>query len=158
MTRLRDQLIQAALKDQPALVENLRDAKGSMNTEALAAAIPMLSGETQSKAREALAQRLARMTADTLRDKLQAEDVEVRRAAALASAMKDDKSVIPDLIGLLEDPEPRVERAAYASLKALTDEDFGPTANADVERRARSIARWREWWTKNVPKPAGPKP
>ncbi len=72
--------------------------------------------------------------------------------------MKEDKRLIPDLIGLLEDRESRVERAAYASLKALTDEDFGPTANADEERRASSIARWRDWWAKNMPKSDGPKP
>jgi len=92
------------------------------------------------------------MTADTLRDKLNDENVEVRRAAALACAMKEDRSLIPDLIGLLEDRESRVERAAYASLKALTDEDFGPSPNADVERRSQSVARWREWWAKNVSK------
>jgi hypothetical protein len=152
VARLRDELIKAAPIDQEALMNKLRDAKGSANTAALAAAIPQLSGDAKSKASEALAQRLARMTADTLRDKSKDENVEVRRAAALACAMKEDRSLIPDLIGLLEDRESRVERAAYASLKALTDEDFGPSPNADVERRSQSVARWREWWAKNVSK------
>jgi hypothetical protein len=156
--RLRDELVQAAPKDLPALVDKLRDAKGSTNTDALAAAIPMLSGESKSKAREGLAQRLARMTPDTLRDKMRDENLEVRRAAALACAMKEDKSLIPDLIALLEDTESRVERAAYASLKALTEEDFGPTPNADEERRSRSITRWRDWWAKNMPKTGGNRP
>lgn len=150
VARLRDELLQASPKELPVLVDKLRDSKGSMNTEALADAILKLTGTAKSKASEALAQRLARMTADTLRDKLRDENLEVRRAAALASAMKEDKSFIPDLIGLLEDRESRVERAAYASLKALTEEDFGPTANADEERRSRSIARWRDWWAKNM--------
>jgi HEAT repeat protein len=150
VARLRDELLQASPKEIPALVDKLRDAKGAINTDALADAIPKLTGAAKSKASEALAQRLARMTADTLRDKLGDENSEVRRAAALASAMKEDKSLIPDLIGLLEDREPRAERAAYASLKALTDVDFGPSANADEERRSRSIARWRDWWAKNM--------
>jgi hypothetical protein len=152
VVRLRDELVKAAPVDQEALVNKLRDAKGSANTDALAAAIPQLSGDAKSKASEALAQRLARMTADTLRDKLKDENVEVRRAAALACAMKEDRSLIPNLIGLLEDRESRVERGAYASLKALTDEDFGPSPNADVERRSQSVARWREWWVKNMSK------
>jgi len=150
VARLRDELIKAAPIDREDLMNKLRDAKGSANTDALAAAIPQLSGGAKSKASEALAQRLARMTADTLRDKLKDENSEVRRAAALACAMKEDRSLIPDLIGLLEDRESRVERAAYASLKALTDEDFGPTPNADTERRSQSVARWREWWAKNM--------
>ncbi|HEV2947206.1 MAG TPA: HEAT repeat domain-containing protein, partial [Gemmataceae bacterium] len=152
VAKLRDQLVKASPVDQPALVDKLRDAKGSANTDALAEAIAQLSGDAKSKASEALAQRLARMTADTLRDKLKDENVEVRRAAALACAMKEDRSLIPDLIGLLEDRESRVGRAAYASLKALTDEDFGPSPNADVERRSQSVARWRQWWAKNMSK------
>jgi hypothetical protein len=152
IAKLRDQLLKAAPIDQPSLVDRLRDAKGSANTEALAEAIPQLLGDVKSKASEALTQRLARMTAETLRDKLKDENLEVRRAAALACAMKEDRSLIPDLINLLEDRESRVERAAYASLRALTDEDFGPTPNASEERRLRSIERWREWWGKNVSK------
>jgi hypothetical protein len=152
IAKLRDQLLKAAPIDQPSLVDRLRDAKGSANTEALAEAIPQLVGDVKSKASEALTQRLARMTAETLRDKLKDENLEVRRAAALACAMKEDRSLIPDLISLLEDRESRVERAAYASLRALTDEDFGPTPNASEERRLRSIERWREWWTKNMSK------
>jgi hypothetical protein len=146
--QLREALLKAAPVEQLALIDRLRDTKGAVNTESLAAAIPTLSGEIQAKAREALAQRLSRMTAETLRDKLREDSSEIRRAAALACAMKDEKSLIPDLIGLLEDSEARVERAAYASLKALTSEDFGPAANANEDRRSRSISRWREWWAK----------
>jgi hypothetical protein len=148
VAQLREELIKTAPMEQFALIDKLRDAKGAINTETLAGAIPMLSGEAQTKARDALAQRLARMTVDTLRDKVHDDNAEVRRAAALACAMKEEKSLIPNLIGLLEDPESRVERAAYASLKALTNEDFGPPANATDERRSRSISRWRDWWEK----------
>src|SRR3989442_2805064 len=66
---------------QRQLIVDLREGKGVAYTEALAAAIPKLSGDSKLRARDALAERLARMTADTLRDKLQEDSLEVRRAA-----------------------------------------------------------------------------
>jgi hypothetical protein len=145
--RLRDQLVRAAAKDQVALLEKLKDGKGTANTEALAQAIAQLAGATRTRARDALAERLARMTAATLRDKLRDPLPEVRRAAALASAMKEEKDFVPDLIGLLEDPEPRVARAAHAALVALTKQNLGPANNAGAKERAEALNRWRAWWT-----------
>ena len=90
-----------------------------------------------------------RMTADTLRDKLTEEDLEIRRAAALACAMKEDKEFVPDLIKLLEDPEPPVAKSAHAALKYLTRQDFGPDADASRAERSKAIERWKAWWSKN---------
>jgi hypothetical protein len=146
---LRDQLVKASPQQQPALVERLRDTKGAVNTEALALAIPLLQGAAKKSARDALADRLARMTPATLRDKLRDESEEVRRAATLACAIKEDKTFIPDLIGQLSDPSARVARAASASLKAITHEDLGPSDGASIQERARAIVRWRDWWAKN---------
>ena len=70
----------------------MRDAKGILYTEALAVAIPHLEGQVRKQAREALAERLSRMTSATLGLKLEDDDTEVRRAAALAVAMKEDKA------------------------------------------------------------------
>src|SRR5262249_40686681 len=100
-------------------------------------------------ARDALADRLTRMTANTLREKLRDEDVEVRRAAALACAMKDDRAQVPALIELLEDREPLVVRAARAALKSLTEQDFGPEADATRAERTKAVAAWKAWWAKN---------
>ena len=144
--RLRDQLAKASPPEQASLLEKLRDGKGSVNTDALAVSIPQLSEAAKTKARDALAERLARMTAATIRDKLKDSNVEVRRAAALACAMKDDKSFVPDLIRLMEDSELRVTRAAHAALKTLTSADFGPANRANGEERKQAIARWRQWW------------
>jgi hypothetical protein len=143
---LRDQLVKAEGERQGELIEQLKDNKGAANTLALAEAIPKLKGKTKDKAREALALRLARMTNETLRGKLEAEDVEIRRAAALACAVKEDKKFIPALIRLLDDKEAVVERAAHAALKSLTDKDFGPRANATEEERKAAIKKWRAWW------------
>src|SRR5262249_30234519 len=115
---------------------------------ALAAAIDQLNGPLKTKAREALAERLARMTDATLRDMLQDEASEIRRAAALACAMKDEKEFVPGLANLLNDEQPAVVRAAYSALKALTGQDFGPPSNASSEERSRAAAAWKEWWQK----------
>ena len=67
-------------KAQEAALEELRDTKGYVNTEALVTAIPHLQGALKEKARDALAERLTRMTDATLRDKLSDDDTEIRSA------------------------------------------------------------------------------
>lgn len=153
VARLRDQLVQAAPAVQEALVRYLRDTKGSENTEALATAIPQLNGDLKRKARDALANRLTRMTPTTLRDKLHDDNPEVRSAAALACGMKEDRGFVPDLIGLLEDREAHVRKAAVVALKALTNQDLGPGPGASLAQWAEAEARWRVWWSKNGGRP-----
>ena len=132
--RLGEELVRAAEDKQSALLDKLRDAKGGAFTTALARAIPKLTGATKVSARDALAERFTRMTAATLKDKLKDDDLEVRRAAALAVAMKEDASFVPRLIELLQDPEPPVARAAHAALKALTKQELAPDP-----------AAWKAW-------------
>ncbi|MCS6851876.1 MAG: hypothetical protein NZ700_11990 [Gemmataceae bacterium] len=145
--RLRDQLLKAPRDQQERLLDQFRDSKGVAYTDALATAIPLLPADVQAKARAALADRLSRMTAATLRDKLQEDHPEIRRAAALACAMKDDKSHVPDLIPLLDDPRPLVVRAARAALKSLTAQDFGPGPDSSPAERAKAVAAWKQWWS-----------
>jgi hypothetical protein len=147
--KLANQLVTSSADRQAALIEKLRDNKGGVHTQALAVAIPQLSGTSRQKAREALADRLTRMTVATLRDMLQDEDLEIRRAAALACALKEEKSFVPDLIKLLDDAEPHVWRAAHAALKTLTSQDFGPELDANRSERSQALSRWKEWWDKN---------
>jgi hypothetical protein len=144
--RLSAAVVGATGAEQEALIDQLRDARGVIHTEALAAAIPQLSGPARTRARDALAERLTRMTAATIRQELQDQDLEIRRAAALASAMKGEQSFIPDLIAMLDDPEPPVVRAAHAALKALSKEDFGPAADASRAERTEAINKWKAWW------------
>jgi HEAT repeat protein len=84
----------------------------------------------QYQARDALAQRMTRMKTTTLRDRLQDDNVDVRRAAALACGRKKEVEHIPELLQLLDDPEPPVIQAARKALKELTGEDFGPDEEA----------------------------
>jgi hypothetical protein len=132
--RLKMQLLQASGPQQEQLMNQLKQAKGVAYTEALASAIPQLNGALKTKARDALAERLARMTVATLRDKLKDEAPEIRRAAALACAAKADQEFVPHLIPLLEDREVIVVRAAHTALKHLTGQDLGP-----------AVAAWKEW-------------
>jgi HEAT repeat protein len=149
---LSEALVQASGRQQTKLLQEYQENAGTAYTQALARAIPDLSGGTRQKARDALAVRLSAMTPKTLRSKLQDDDLEVRRAAALACAMKEEKSLVPDVIPLLEDPEPPVARAAHVALKELTRQDFGPEADASRADRAKSVARWKAWWEKQEEK------
>ena len=150
--RLGTELIEAQGARQMALMKRLQEAKGPEYTLALAAAVHALAGEEREKARDALAERLTRMTAKTLRAYLQQEDRELRSAAALACAMKEDKSLAPDLIELLQDADSRVRRAAHLALTTLAGKDFGPASTASPADRAAAAPRWKAWWKQEAGK------
>lgn len=144
---LGDRLAFAPPEQLDKLLGQLKDGKGVFYTEALANNIRKLEGEARSKARDALADRLARMTTPTLREKLQDKNFEIGRAAALACGMKDERSLIPDLIALMEkDPDSPVVPAARAALKSLTGQDFGPALRVSAAQRVQAVADWRQWW------------
>jgi hypothetical protein len=146
--KLADALVKAPPARQAKLLEKMQAEKGSQYTEALATAIPQLNDETRRLARDALADRLTRMKATVLAEYLQDDDGEIRRAAALAVAMKENKELIPNLIPLLRDAEVSVARAAHAALKELTGQDFGPAAKATREDRDQAAVKWLQWWAK----------
>jgi hypothetical protein len=128
--RLADELVKAPLAEREAVLKKLQESKGPEYTEALAGAIPQLEGEAKAQARDALSQRLARMKAETLAQYLKDDEPEIRRAAALACAMKELKDLAPQIVPLLRDREPGVAPAAHTALKHLTGQDFGKDATA----------------------------
>ncbi len=146
--RLADQLVKAAADREDALLAQLRDSPGVSFTEALARVIPRLKVDTKAKARAALAKRLTRMTAATLRDKLQDDNLEIRRAAVLACASKPEKALIPELISRLQDREPEIAGMADRALKTLTGEDVRPASKAAPAQWADIAAAWKAWWEK----------
>lgn len=150
--KMSEDLVAASAQQQDELLGKYKEGKGASYTLALAGAIPRLSGEGKTKARDALAERFTRMTAETLRSELKDDDPEIRRAASLACAMKDDKKHVPDLIPLLGDSEPLVARAAHAALKSLSNQDFGPAKDAAPKERAEAIEGWKTWWAKQEKK------
>ncbi|MBA4191880.1 MAG: hypothetical protein C0467_28200 [Planctomycetaceae bacterium] len=145
---LAAELVRSGDQDWAKSLAKLRDAKGAVHTQALATAVYKLDGEKRKEVREALAERLTRMNADTLRAMAKVEDPELRRAAVLAMAMKDDKAHIPDLVAALTDDEDFVVRAARAGLRSLTGEDFGPAPNASAGEKTLAATSWRQWMSK----------
>jgi hypothetical protein len=144
--RLSASFVFAPLDRQPQQLARYREEKGIIYTEAIADALPQLEGEILRKSREALAERLSRMTAATLRYRLTDSRAEVRRAAAIAWAMKDDRAAIPELMPLLGDPDDFVVRGVRAALKSLTGQDFGPAPGATSAERTAAITAWKSWW------------
>ncbi len=129
-----------------AVLAGERDAKGVQHTAAIVRAIGKLDGGRKKQARDALADRLTRMTAATLRKMLTDPDPELRRAACLACAMKDEPAHVPDLIDRVTDPSDLVVRAARAGLKSLTGKDYGPDPGAPDEKKVDAAAEWRAWY------------
>jgi hypothetical protein len=146
IARLSKELVQASGKKRADLLARLRDTSGLVYTEALANSIPMLDGADQEKARVALADRLTRLKANSLRDKFQDDNVEVRRAAVQACLKKKSKQHVSDLIVLIEDSALPVAQAAHKALKELTGKDFGPEADATRAERRKAVAQWKAWW------------
>lgn len=134
---LVQELVKAAPQQQEGLLEKLRQGKGAEYTQALAVAIGRLSDTSKKKAQQAMADRLTRFTAKTLLSYLGDENPELRRAAALALGMKDNKDHVSDLIGMLEDPDPSVVQAVQTALKKLTNQVAAP-AKSGEDRSGRT--------------------
>lgn len=138
-----DPLVTATDAEFAVRLAALRDTKGGENTQTIARAIPKLSAERQAKARTALAERLTRMTANTLRGMLKEGSEDLKRAAATAVAYKGDKSLLLDLADLIDHPSDPVVQAARDALKTLTGQDHGPQPGSDAAARAKAQAAWR---------------
>jgi hypothetical protein len=135
--RLSRKLLKSEDLERERLLAKYRDEKGIVYTQALACAISSLKGVTKERVRGVLTERLTRMSAKTLRDKLQDEDPEIRRAAVLACARKDKEQAVPDLIALLDNPEPVTARLAEEGLTSITGEHL------------KYPAAWKDWWKKH---------
>jgi|GEM_PF-5525831 HEAT repeat protein len=146
--RLAANLAQSTGTRFEALLHNLRLGKGAEFTEALALAIPQLTGERQRRVRETLVKRLTRMKDTTLKEYLADENLEIRIAAAHACAIKGSKTLVPQLIPLLRDTRDGVAEAAHQALKELSGQDFGPKAHASREERLKATRQWSDWWNK----------
>jgi HEAT repeat protein len=126
--RLSAAFVQANPLKREQLLARYRDAPGPAYTQALACASAALQGAAQGPVREALVQRLARLSTPELREQLQDEDAETRRAAVLACARKADRQFVPDLTALRGHPDAQTARLAEEGLRGLTGERDGPRA------------------------------
>ncbi len=143
-------LLAAGESDWPTKLAEARDTKGAKWTRGLVLAIGKLDGDKRHQAREALAERLVRMTPRSLREMLKDPEIELRRAACLACGMRDERAFAPAVIERLTDPSDYVARAARASLKSLSGNtvDFGPASGADQEAKVKAATQWAQWFEK----------
>jgi hypothetical protein len=129
-------------------IEFHRDTPGVQHTETLALAAARLTGDARGEVRDALVQRMTRMTDATLVRFLNDDDVEIRRAAALGLAGRKSVSSADRVIELLLDADPSVREAAHEALRQLSGQDFGPRPGAAEPESRRAAAGWRQWWAK----------
>jgi hypothetical protein len=131
---LTEELVSAPDSQKDAAFARLSRRPGKAPEEALAAAIPRLTGPWRERARLALADRLARLPASALRERLRHEDAETRRAAAAAALRNKDESLLPELAPLVKDDGPAVAAGARRALEGLTTRKPG----AAVEKPGRA--------------------
>lgn len=139
------QLEQADAFQRDRLLRSWRDGDDERYTRALAKGIAILRGPAERKVRAALADRLTRLTVHERDEHLRSDDPEIRRAAVLSCAVRDDHQHLARLIELLQDKETPVAHAAHAVLCSLTGQDFGPNADTTQTHRDRAVAAWKEW-------------
>jgi HEAT repeat protein len=146
--RLAEQFVNSSTQRQGFLLLNLKSNKSPAAVQAMALVIPRLKPGMTAKTREALADRLAQLPAAVLIEKLQDDNVELRRAAVSACVEQKDRAFIPHLIPLLGDPEPAVAQLVHRSLKTLAGRDLGPAAKATADQWAVAAVTWKAWWEK----------
>ncbi len=76
-----------------------------------------------------------------------------RVAAVSVVGRGRDRSHVPDLIDMLDDPDPAVRLTAGATLRDLTGFDTGYQPWADVVVRRAHVQAWRRWWVGETPRP-----
>jgi len=143
-----------AENDWKVKLQQALSSKGGKWTRGLTLACARLDGERRYQARDSLAERLTRMTALTLDNMLKNPEAELRRAACLAIAMKEDTAMLPQLISKLKDPNEFVGRAAHAALKSFAPlgTDYGPKSNADDAAKDQAVEAWAAWYEKSATK------
>ena len=136
---------------KPLLLE-AKNGKGAKWTRGLVLTAARVDGDRRTEARDALAERLTRMTPETLKAMLKDNEFELRRAAVLACAMKEDRERIPDVIARIGDANEAVVRAARAALKSYAPPgtDYGPPAGADDAAKAKATMLWTAWHEKSA--------
>jgi hypothetical protein len=147
---LRDALVESPQVRQAELLHLFKDRSGPAYDRAMVLALPSLASESQKTARTVLSDRMYCLPVQDLRNLLRDDEPEVRRAAVRACRVRDEKSLVPQLIALLEDAREEVAAQAHPALRQLTGRDFGPRAGAGPEQRREAVAAWHDWWEQQV--------
>jgi hypothetical protein len=143
---LRQAYASADAQLKQGIVQQLHDRKGNEFTDALAGLIGEMDEQEKPNARKLLSARMARMTEQTLRGKLESDDDEVVLASISAAQQRQRVTLADQLIELLLHNNRQVSSAARDALQALTKQDFGPADNAGTVQRFEAQKRWQRWW------------
>jgi hypothetical protein len=154
VSKLVKALIDAGEAGKIGLLKEYTKGLGAEYTMAIAEAIPKLKGQIKDDARDALAERIADLSAPKVKEYLTCDDPELRRAGALAVYMKTYKGLIPDLINAIDDPEEIVWSAAGLALRKMTNQKFGPRrSDTDIAVRKKAKAEWEAWFKEHGTQP-----
>lgn len=132
------------------ILEEMSNRKGSEYTDALADAIAKVPEDVKPAVRGLLANRLTRMTDDTLRAKLTDPSAEVRAAAAVGVGYKG-APLYKELAAALRDRSLLVATSAHEVLVKMLGVDHGPAAGASGSEWYAASKAWEEWIEKNHP-------
>jgi len=85
------------------------------------------------------------MTREARLEQLRTDNPRAQTAAIAETVRAGDRSMVPELIDLLDAQDEGVRFMAAAGLHQLTGQDFGSHFAKPADRQA-VIAKWRKWW------------
>jgi hypothetical protein len=138
---------------QTAVLKRLRDGKGAEYTTALVnLSIGYPDNEpalaAKNPVRPMLDERLARMTAKTLKAYLASESAEIRLSALRVAAKKGDKSLIPDIL-----PNTYPAWGGHYQLQPQANKTMVSLTGAKIAERYPNDPDlhdvWEKWWRQN---------
>jgi hypothetical protein len=142
------QLADAASSERGARLQTvlteLEKRSGPEVLAGLANAARSYEPSTRQTGRTLLERHLGRQKAEVVKEKLRAEDLEVRKAAIRVAARIP--ALVEQVIGLLADEDNEVREAAHVALVRLNrGQDLGPPRQARKEQIEQAQEKWRSW-------------
>jgi hypothetical protein len=137
-------LTSAAAAERDEILKRLEAGKGGAFTDALVDVLPNLQGETRVRARDALEQRLRRMTVKTLAAYLQEDNVDLKWAAIKAAGAKGSRELAPELINIVGSGAEALAEAAHDALEQITGQTLPRSAAPTPADWKRLAGQWRQ--------------
>jgi len=83
---------------------------------------------------------------ETMQRRLREDNPRMQTATIAQVVRAGDRTLVPELINLLESEDEGVRFVAAAALHKLTGQNFGFHFATTAEERQQIIGRWRTWW------------
>ena len=85
-------------------------------------------------------------TAPTQQSGFDADDPSARTRALRSAVERNDRSAIPDMIEMLDSPDPAHRLLAIGALQRMTGQTLDYDYAATEHQREQAIRRWLQWW------------